>query len=249
VSPAAPVADGAPVAVTTRTSAGATFSVTTLTETEQQEPSFDFQRPQPWPLLTAASVGDADRRDNYLDFLARQDWAGRELQLDMSRRVRVRVVDGWGRPVNDAEVVLRGTTHARLGATGRTHADGVWDFYPGVSSPGGWGTATVDVIAGQDQARAVVDVPPVGDGPEVLVRLSSRAAGSPRVLDLGFLIDVTGSMEDELRYVNAEIGRIVEEIEAAAPETTVRVGATFYRDRSDREVVQARRAAATTPRT
>ena len=222
---------------TTTTTTTTSVEVTTVTESTIDAPVVEYQQ-HPWPMLTAASVGDVDRRDNYLGFLARHPWADQEIQLDMTRRVRVRVIDAYGRPVNDARVVVRGAQHARLAAIGRTHADGVWDFHPGVSTPGAFGQAVIEVTAAQEQARAVVDVPAAGDGAEVVVRLSARAAGAPQLLDLGFLIDVTGSMEDELRYVNAEIGRIVQEIEAAAPETVVRVGATFYRDRSDREVVQ-----------
>ena len=231
-SPAMP-----PVTGGTTTTTTTSVEVTTVTQSPIEAPVVEYQQ-HPWPMLTAASVGDADRRDNYLEFLARHPWADHEIQLDMTRRVRVRVIDAYGRPVNDARVVVRGAQHPRLAAVGRTHADGVWDFYPGVSTPGAFGQATIEVSAAQEHARAVVDVPAAGDGAEVVVRFSSRAAGAPQLLDLGFLIDVTGSMEDELRYVNAEIGRIVSEIEAAAPETVVRVGATFYRDRADREVVQ-----------
>ncbi len=228
------VAPSTPPAVATTTTS-TTVEVTTVTETSvEPAPVIEVQRP--YPLLTAASVGDADRRDAYLDYLGRHPWEARQIHLDTTRRVRVRVVDGWGRPVNDARIEIRGVDHPRLATVGRTHADGVWDFHPGVSTPGAFGTAAVIATAGQQQAQAMVEVPADGDGPEVVLRLGT--AGAPQVLDLGFLIDVTGSMEDELRYVNSEIGQIVQEVGRAAPETTVRVGATFYRDRTDRHVVQ-----------
>jgi hypothetical protein len=72
----------------------------------------------------------------------------------------------------------------------------------------------------------------------VTVRLPGEVDSHVRVLDLGFLIDVTGSMGDELRYVNREVGHIVERIEAAVPQTRVRVGAVFYRDRTDETNVE-----------
>lgn len=116
---------------------------------------------------------------------------------------------------------------------GRTHADGTWDFFTGVSAPGAAGTLSVHVEAEPVAAQATMDVPARGDGQDVVVRLPAQVATPPRVLDLGFLIDVTGSMGDELRYVNREVANIVHRIEAAAPGTQVRVGATFYRDRTD----------------
>jgi len=43
-------------------------------------------------------------------------------------------------------------------------------------------------------AQATVDVPFGGDGGDVVVRLNGDGPGTPRALDLGFAIDVTGSM-------------------------------------------------------
>ena len=234
-SPAAP-AVGSSTAASVSTTTTTTVQVTTVTEQEVAPRYVEMQ--QHVPLLTAASVGDADRRDNYLDYVSRHPYEARRIPLDMTRRVRVRVLDDYGRPVNDARVEVTGLDHVRLAAVGRTHADGVWDFYPGVSTPGASGRAVVTVSAEQHLARAAIDVPAVGDGQELVVRLPTQAAAAPQVLDLAFLIDVTGSMEDELRYVNAEIGHIVDRVRSESPETRIRVGATFYRDRSDRHVVQ-----------
>lgn len=222
---------GAGAAVTTTTTS--TVTVETVTEvTIAPEPVVQQQQRA---LLTAASVGDHDRRDNYLDFLSRQGHFGRELGLDATRRVRFRVVDGRGVPVNDAQLditVGQGTT------TGRTHADGIFDFHPSIHLPGSYGRAHARITAGQVSRTVAFDLPSHGDGGEVLFRLDGTHTAMPAVLDLAFAIDVTGSMEDELRYVNAEVSDIVARIRQASPETRVRVAATFYRDRTDRAVVQ-----------
>ncbi|MAM39888.1 MAG: hypothetical protein CL949_15630, partial [Erythrobacter sp.] len=81
-------------------------------------------------------------------------------------------------------------------------------------------------------------MPSQGDGQDVVLRLDQVQAQAPRVLDLGFLIDVTGSMEDELRFVNREVADIVARVSAESPETQVRVGAVFYRDRTDHPALQ-----------
>jgi hypothetical protein len=206
-----------------------TVTVETITAIEIPDPRMQ-QLQQPQALLTAASVGDHDRRQNYLDFLARHPHESQRLGLDMTRRLRVRVTDGQGAPANDAAVSIAGRS------VGRTHADGVFDFYP--SLHGVAGRAVVTVAAGQHRAQTVIEMPTYGDAPDVEVRLTGAQSLRPQTLDLAFLIDVTGSMEDELRYVNAEIGDIVRGIQQSVPETRVRVAATLYRDRTDREVVQ-----------
>ncbi|MEI8259755.1 MAG: hypothetical protein WCJ30_29160, partial [Deltaproteobacteria bacterium] len=193
------------------------------------------QEQEPEALLTAASVGDTDRRDNYLGFLARHVDDAMSLGLDMTRRVRFRVVDAQGHGVNDARITLGGEG---LQMVAHTHADGTWDFFPGVSAPGYAGRASARIDVENLAVQAVVDVPAAGDGPDVTVRLPAVVQPPTPSLDLGFLIDVTGSMGDELRYVNREIGHIVQRIEAEAPGTRVRVSATFYRDRVDQMIVQ-----------
>ncbi|MBW2463267.1 MAG: VWA domain-containing protein [Deltaproteobacteria bacterium] len=223
-------ADGAAAVTTTTTS---TVTVETVTEISVAPEPVPFQQQR--ALLTAASVGDHDRRDNYLDFLSRQSHFGRELGIDPSRRVRFRVVDGRGVPVNDAQVDI---SIGQGVVAGRTHADGIFDFHPGVLVPGLHGPASARITAGQATRTIAFQVPAHGDGGEVLLRLEGTHTAMPAALDLAFAIDVTGSMEDELRYVNAEVTDIVTRIRQASPETRVRVAATFYRDRTDREVVQ-----------
>ena len=213
----APEAD---VAVTTTTA-------TTVTITAAPPP-VQMQVQAVARLLTAASVGDADRRSNYLDFLSRHDFEGRRLGIDTTRRIRFRVVDGQGNGVLDAHIDA-----PEVGVQGRTHADGVWDFYPGVVAPRSGGPARFRVSAGGRTAELVAQIPYQGDGQEILVRMEGITATPVHALELAFLIDVTGSMEDELRYVNQEIGNIVARVQASAPEVAIRVGATFYRDRTD----------------
>lgn len=186
-------------------------------------------------LLTAASVGDVDRRENYLEYLTRHASEREALGLDMSRRVRVRVLDAANHPVLAARVRLSGSG---LSFTALTHADGGFDFYPNVHASRFAGQASLDVEVESVTAHANVDVPATGDGQELTVRLPAVVAPPPPALDLAFAIDVTGSMGDELRYVNREVASIVQRITQEAPGTSVRVGATFYRDRNDDAVVQ-----------
>lgn len=180
-------------------------------------------------ILTAASVGDTDRRGNYLSYLGRHPYEAQRTGLDMSRRTRMRVVDGQGVGIRGAVVRLSGQQGS---VTGRTQADGYWDYFPGVvGEVGRSATATIET----EHARAEVGVrlPAAGDGQDVIFHVQGARPTQARQLDLAFLIDVTGSMEDELRYVNAEVTDIVARVRAAAPEVAIRVGATFYRDRHD----------------
>lgn len=193
-------------------------------------------RPARVKRLTAASVGDLDRFDNYLSYLGRHSRERREMGVAMNRRVRLRVVDAAGSPINDAALTVA-TSNQRI-VQGRTHADGRWDFFPSFSAPGATGHATVTVSAGSKRATIRVTLPAHGTTSEILVQLQGTRALRPKTLDLAFAIDVTGSMGDELRYVNSEVADIVQRIRASVPNTRVRVGAVFYKDRQDAQRLQ-----------
>lgn len=222
------------VPVSPGSSTSTTITTTTTITVEDVAPMVQIEPvPQQVPqyaLLTAASVGDHDRRGPYLQFLQRHPYEARRVGLDMSRRVRFSVQDAYGRPVGDARIELDG---AGVSVEGRTHGDGVWDFYPGVSMPGRAGRMRARIQLDQLSADTLVDVPAYGDGQDITVRFTGVAAQPAPVLDLAFVIDVTGSMGDELRYVNAEVVDITRRVRDEVPEVTVRVGAVFFRDRTD----------------
>ena len=71
-----------------------------------------------------------------------------------------------------------------------------------------------------------------------MIQLAQATAVAPSTLDLAFLIDVTGSMGDELAYVNHEVMGIVQRVRQAVNQVNVRVAATFYRDRGDVQPLQ-----------
>jgi hypothetical protein len=60
------------------------------------------------------------------------------------------------------------------------------------------------------------------------------ARPSPRTrLDIALVVDVTGSMSDELAYLQVEFAALADEIAAAWPDTEPRWSLVLYRDRGD----------------
>ncbi len=233
----APAMDGASAGMAAPIMPGTTPTMTTVTTTTtvQMQVPVVIEQQTTAGLLTAATVGDHDRRNAFLEYLGRHPGERSMLRLDMSRRVRFRVIDGQGQPVNDAAIYVSG---AGAQISGRSHADGLWDFYPNLYGAQVGGSMSVNVQSAAGNVQSTVEVPFGGDAQDVTVRLNGGGPGAPRVLDLGFAIDVTGSMGDELHYIHAELTNIVQRVQASVPGTSVRVGATFYRDRTDPVVVQ-----------
>lgn len=63
--------------------------------------------------------------------------------------------------------------------------------------------------------------------------------GAVSELDVAFLVDTTGSMGDELRYIQRELSTIAGSIGARFPGTTPRFGLVFYRDLQDQYVTRS----------
>lgn len=55
----------------------------------------------------------------------------------------------------------------------------------------------------------------------------------PNAVDIAFVVDATGSMGDEIRYLQSELGDIISATAAKYKETNLRLGAVFYRDHGD----------------
>jgi hypothetical protein len=60
----------------------------------------------------------------------------------------------------------------------------------------------------------------------------------PKMLDLMFVVDTTGSMGDEMRYLSKEFNSIVSNIEEKYPDVDIRFGLTLYKDKGDDYVVK-----------
>ena len=188
-------------------------------------------RPQPEPqsgLLTAGEHDDLLNPELYADYVRKSD-LGQQIRalpaLDTARLLTVEVKDERGRPAPFVPVELRCSDGNSLTFT--TQADGTVAFFPGMDRLSG----TVHIRAA-DSAWRVVDVPrSAGTG-----RIGFTLAGpveSVKKLDLALVVDVTGSMSDELRFLQAELDSIVASLAERHPELDIRVGMTFYRDKGD----------------
>ncbi|MFZ4929488.1 T9SS type A sorting domain-containing protein [Chryseobacterium sp. Mn2064] len=59
-----------------------------------------------------------------------------------------------------------------------------------------------------------------------------------RNLDLAFVVDATGSMGDEISYLQSELLDVLKNVEKKLPHTKVRYGSVFYRDEGDEYITR-----------
>ncbi len=189
-------------------------------------------------ILTAGEHDDLLNPELYARYVRRSN-LGQAIPdvpvLDTSRLLTVTVRDNAGRPVPFADVVL--TCADGNAITLATQGDGKVVFFPAVDrlSP------QVSIRVRQDGrwqggARQVA-ISDAAGGQDVTIN-TVTGARSPDKLDLMLVIDTTGSMGDEIRYLQSELRSIVSAIHSQHRGMDIRVGFVFYRDTGDAYVTR-----------
>jgi len=173
--------------------------------------------------LRAGSVDDNADFPGFLEYLQRYDELGLPARpFDPTGRIVATVTGANGLPVAGAPITVAagGTTVTEL----RTSADGQAIFLPAefgdtqASYTLASGDVSVDAMPGTDATLTVAT-----DG--------GRAAGMP--VDVLFLLDVTGSMGDEIAQLKATIAQVSDQLLALPQHPDIRFGMTLFRDEGD----------------
>jgi hypothetical protein len=153
-------------------------------------------------------------------------------QAPINDRLVVLVTDSAGAPVPGARLTV--TSGQIMVAKTQTGADGRALFFP--NWQGASQGATLEVVA---EAGGVTRTATAKVGDSVLtLPLSSTAAGVTG-LDVAIMIDTTGSMGDEIAYLQAELLNISSAISDKYPNVNQRWAFVAYKDYQDEYVTRA----------
>ncbi len=197
--------------------------------------------PQPQPQsgqLTAGEHDDLLNPELYAAYVNRTDLgqAIRTLpRVDTMRVVTVKVNDRNGQPIPFADVVV--TCSDGNSITMATQADGSAVFFPGLDR-----LSERITVSAKKAGRSIADARPVlvsdAPGGQVVGLTASQTATKATKLDLMLVVDTTGSMGDEIRYLQSEMRAIIASITAKHRDLDIRVGFVFYRDIGDEYITR-----------
>lgn len=189
--------------------------------------------PIPAGQLTAGEWRDLDDWERWTDlvdgeFAADHDAWG----ADTRQRFAVRVTEG-GAAVADARVALL-DGDGRTEWEARTDVEGEAELFAGMDDDSR-GPYTVEVRSGSGTLTQAIE-----PGAEPTELQLTGSLPPRRALDLMFVIDTTGSMGDELRYIQAELADVIDRARTNASQRfDLRVSMNFYRDQGDEYVVRS----------
>ncbi|MBA3941056.1 MAG: VWA domain-containing protein [Sphingopyxis sp.] len=193
--------------------------------------------PQPQPqsgLLTAGEHDDLLNPELYAAYVNRSGNLGQEVQslprVDTTRVVTVKVSDRNGQPIPFADVVV--TCSDGNSITLATQADGSVALFPGLDR-----LSERIAVSARKGGRTIADARAVlvadAPGGQTIGLTANQAAAKVTKLDLMLVVDTTGSMGDEIRYLQSELRSIIASITAKHRDLDIRIGFVFYRDLGD----------------
>ncbi len=183
--------------------------------------------------LKAGDVNDNADFEGYRNYL-RSFYSPPGRPVDVSERYILTVLNDQQQPVLDARV--RVYDGDRQIFEGRTYAGGQTILFPRALGSSQSSSLRVTVAKGNSQAEGTIAR---GQGEYPTLVLSQAQAVPEQIrLDVMFLLDATGSMDDEIGRIQQTIDSIAQRIDGFSPRPALRFGLVAYRDRGEEYVTR-----------
>lgn len=186
--------------------------------------------------LTAGEWRDLDNWSFWRGLFAQGSaWADFDLMwgFDTSLRIPV-VVQANDEPIADVAVTLRDAEGGLLWQA-RTDNLGRAEMWPGLFGADVVAPLTLEADGVELEIASLPDE--LASDP-FLLNLADAPA-EPNNLDLMFVIDTTGSMDDELSYLQAELGDVITRVGQELGGLDLRIAMSFYKDTGEVYVVES----------
>ncbi len=186
-------------------------------------------------LLSAGEWNDLDNWAFWTDLMKSDEWKGMQSHWEFytTEKISVVIKSASGQKIEEAQVVLTASDGTKLWSA-RTDVFGSAVLFPAAFKPNQYSgyKLTVTDKTGKSQTYDKLSASKLNE-----LTFNGVSSDEP-ILDLMFMTDATGSMGDEITYLQAELTDIIAKINKQAPELTIRVGNLFYRDRGDEYVTR-----------
>ena len=183
--------------------------------------------------LTATEINDFGKWELWTDISRAELDAHRSAwPIFPDHRYTVQLTDAAGQPVTDRKVYLE-TADGKVQWTARTDNQGRAELWYGAWTETGEHQTALFVRTAATAAEKSARQParPFTDGITTL-RLTGPCTRVPAA-DVAFVVDATGSMGDELRFLASELTDVMDRARSELAATDLRLGAVYYRDHGE----------------
>jgi hypothetical protein len=187
-------------------------------------------------LLTAGEINDFSKWNLWPD-IAQNDlsqWQQR-WQIRPLERYTAQLVTQEGFPVTGAVVILKDSKGASIWQ-GQSDNTGKCELWKGLFEETEKNeVAALEAVVNGKTHR--VDNPGAFHHGVNVIRVNAPCA-APTVVDIAFVVDATGSMGDEIQYLQAELKDVITKVKDTLSSATINLGSVFYRDHGDAYVTR-----------
>jgi Secretion system C-terminal sorting domain/von Willebrand factor type A domain len=188
-------------------------------------------------ILTAGEINDFTKWEMWKDLSEGElDFYKKQWSLDLHQRYCVIVRNNSGNAVIDATVKLKGKDGVLLWSA-RTDNTGKAELWGSMAVETQGSTATTIEVSAQGTTQTIRH-PKVFEKGINTIELPV-ACSIPNGVDIAFVVDATGSMGDEISYLQAELVDVVEKVKAKYKDINLRLGSVFYRDYEEEYVTRS----------
>ncbi len=194
-------------------------------------------------ILTAGDIDDNLNFSAFLRFFKR--FGLQQTYPVLDDRITLLVRDPAGRAIQQAQIEINASNtpgdQAQTPVRGYTGAQGQYHLFPRLHGFPTGNIYNIRVITPPPAAkeyRVTLNTDQLDSTRQYIVNVQESYAQHARKLDIMFVFDTTGSMTDELHFLNAEFSSIVESLRHRYPQLAMRFGLTVYRDHGDEYVVR-----------
>lgn len=190
--------------------------------------------------LTAGEWNDNENWNDWVSlYQTHENWEhyrdSWEIDFDVRHEV---IVTAFGEPVEGAKVTQRGC--GNIGVTSAV-TDNQGRAYLFLEECGDDMEHSIDVTYGEVRTT-ITNVDPTASGTYTIdlenTSLSPTEIGDINALELMLMIDTTGSMWDELAYIQMELENVIKRVKEDNANIPVRVSVNFYRDEYDDYIIR-----------
>lgn len=177
-------------------------------------------------LLTAAEWNDLHNWNDWKNLIKKKEYKNMESHWDFNtqHRVSVLVLNELDFPVVDANVTLKDKSGSVVW-TSKTDNAGVAEL---------WAESKSDDYHIEVKGRtSMVDQEVSTRSRDRNIIVADESCSKKQIVDVAFVVDATGSMGDEISYLQSELTSVLERVSKENKKTNFRTGAVFYRDNGD----------------
>ena len=148
-----------------------------------------------------------------------------------SKRFSVLIQNQDGFPVVDQEVTLFNNQQEKIW-TARTDNLGRAELWANMFDEKQWGNGQFSILAkAEGKTYSVNRAKLFNDGVNLLT--INKICSVSDVVDVAFVVDATGSMDDEISYLKAELNDVIGRMQEEQSSLEIRLGSVFYRDKGE----------------